>query len=224
MGIPQSFGLPDLPAQYNPPNVGPSAQQQIEDMKKFMSKDVTELAAGIKEPFAYDLVLVRGRRMVIPKQTQSNTINSTVFSCLYALEDPRIDKILAAVNVTSHFMMQDGTVVRQPLIMADVPEPYVPAPKEVFVNQKALDQPRNILIEEAPKPFGQQPGQMVAVFDPKGTLVTVGAVWVWNTKQSPVCHIVKTFAGKELEVAEELLQKIDSMAEFVDFCSKVRQQ
>lgn len=198
-----------------------SSQKQIEDMKQFMAKDAIELASGLKEkPFTYDAVPVRGRLMVVPKAPAARAIPATMMSCLYALCDPRIDEILRAVGAQAHFIGMTGDIETQPVIRnIDVVVTVGGInPAEPEKHQ------RNILIDEEVKPWEQKPGQMVAVFNENGTIFSVGTIWAWNTRQDPVSHIVKTFHGHQLEVAESLLQKIDSMEEFATFCSKVRQQ
>jgi hypothetical protein len=217
--------MADANPGYIPPQIGPSAQKQIEDMKAFMSKDVTELAASLKEqPFTFDIVQTRGRKMVIPRAPAARSVNATMFACLYALQDNRIDAILAAVNARAHFMADDGQVTIQPIVM-DV---GVQAHKEVNIKgvQPQKDLPRNILLEDDPPVFDRSnSGQMVAVMTHAGSsqAYTVGTIWAWDTKQSPACHIVRTVEGKDIEVPEADLRKIDSMAEFIELCAKAKQ-
>lgn len=209
---------------YSSPKMSESSQKQIEDMKKFMSKDVAELAAGNKdEAFTFDVVCVRGRKMVIPKATAARMLNATMFACLYAIGDPKVDKILMAVGAKAHFMTPDGEVSVQPLVFPDIKAPveaYAPEP------EPAEDQPRHIILEEEAKPLEQKPGQMVAVYDAvTGRASTIGVIWAWNTKQPPsLCHIIRTTDGNQVEIPEKYLKPINSIEEFVELCQKAKQQ
>lgn len=202
-----------------------SSQKQIEDMKKFMAKDAIELASGLKEkPFAYDVLPIRGRSMVIPKAPAARMIPATTMACFYALRDPRIDEIFERVGAHAHFMTATGEIEIQPIIKDST---EVGEPKEVSINPKVQEPVRHIFLDEdPPKPFEQKGGQMVAILNPGTDLYDcVGVIWAWNTKPPPIiCHIVRTMDGKQLEVQETFLKKIDSMEEFATLCSEAHQQ
>lgn len=215
---------PIPPSQgYIPPQVASSAQKQIEDMKAFMSKDVTELAAGLKESaFQYDAIAVRGRFIAVPRAPANRMMNSAIIACLFALKDPRIDKILHAVQAQTNFVTPEGEISTQPLIpclgtTGDLP-------KEFSLEEQPPEPPRHILIEDDPRAFIEKSGQMVAVMTAAGAVSAVGVIWNWRTKTSPAAHVVRLYNGVEVEVEEILLRKIDSMEEFAQLCSTPKQQ
>ena len=208
---------------YIPPVVSSSAQKQIEDMKAFMSKDVTELAAGLKESaFQYDAVAVRGRFMAVPRAPANRMMNSAIIACLFALKDPRIDKILHAVRAQANFVSPEGEISTQPIIpclgtTGDLP-------KEFSLEEQPPEPPRHIFIEEGQAKLVERADQMVAVLGPDGSVVSVGLITAWSTKVDPPCHMVRTVEGMEHEEAESSLKAINSMADLVRLCSEPKQQ
>jgi hypothetical protein len=207
---------------YVPPGVGSAVQKQIDDMKAFMSKDVTELAAGLKESaFEYDAIAVRGRFIAVPRAPANRMMNSAIMACLFSLNDPRIDKILYGVRAQTNFVTPEGEVSLQPIIpclgtTGDLP-------KESALGAQPKDPPRHILIEDDPCVFIEKSGQMVAVMTAAGAVSAVGVICNWRTKTSPAAHVVRLYNGVEVEVEEILLRKIDSMEEFAKLCSAPKQ-
>jgi hypothetical protein len=215
---------PVLPnSGYIPPQGSSATQKQIEDMKAFMSKDVTELAAGLKESaFQYDAVAVRGRFMAIPRAPANRMMNSAVIACLFALKDPRIDKILHAVRAQANFVTPDGEISTQPIVACLGTTGDLP--KEFSLVEQPPEPPRHIFIEEGQAKLVERADQMVAALGHDGSVVSVGLVTVWNTKVDPPCHMVRMVGGDEREEAESSLKAINSMADLVHLCSGPKQQ
>lgn len=127
--------------------LSPDYAKQTEEMKKFMSSTVEELAASDKESLgALEILDVRGRKMVISKKRNHARTSAVMVACLYALKNPEVDSILLQSTLTAHFMTPEGIEI----------QPFIENKGEVSISPKPATPPddgkRNILVPDDTSP------------------------------------------------------------------------
>lgn len=168
-------------------NIGPGLADKIAEIQKkaiaipnfsdaqkamadLLSKTVEELAAGEPQASSIETISVRGDNIILPKTATLNRHITQLFACLYALENPKVDRVLRELGLNSQFLV-DGKVVTRRLIPDMPPDPA----KSI---QAAEEKPvRNIVIGDLKYEHGKD--VLVAVL----SVDKIGPMWLGTVSQ-----------------------------------------
>lgn len=206
-----------------------SNQQAAKDMQELMSKSVEEIAASTPDHSAVwglESISVRNRQLMIPTTQPQQRLNAIVVACLYALNNPEVDHVLAQANVKGRFMLPNGDVTHQPFIShsyGDAQEQKAAKPKGQAQEEEEAKHRlgRSILVGGDEPEEVLKEGDPVVLFDKDGVAHLLANVIQYEKGTRSVD--VKDMHGKEARYPTDRVQLITSAADAAQWAMKIIQ-